>query len=138
MTVSALVELGNASGPAVNQAPVVRRPAETLAAPGWRFLAGWTTVWIAVGAVVSVGISFGAPQVAFLPILRVSVLFALIVGFSAYTAARLVFSLLARLPFALRLALDGFISCPGHFFGSIAAVFLEPFFLLGQFRDRTF
>ncbi len=63
-------------------------------------------------------------------------LFALIVGFSAYTAARLVFPLLTRLPFALRLALDGLILLSGTFFGSIAAVFLEPYFLLGQIRTN--
>jgi len=136
VTVSALVEPGNPPAPATDQALVVRRPAETLAAPGWRFLAGWTTAWIAVGAVVSVGISFGAPEVAFIPILRVSVLYALIVGFSAYTTVRLVFPLLARLPFAVRLVLDGLILLSGTFFGSIAAVFLEPLFLLGQIRTN--
>ncbi len=135
MTVSALVELGSALGPTVDHVPVARRPAEPLAAPGWRFLVGWTTAWLAVGVVVSAGISFGA-QIDFFPVLRVSLLFAQVVGYSAYTSARLVFPLLARLPFALRLVLDGLILLSGTFFGSIAVVLIEPYFLVGQIRTN--
>ena len=135
MTVSALVELGSASGPTVDHVRVARPPAEPLAAPGWRFLVGWTTAWLAVGVVVAAGISFGA-QIEFFPVLRVSLLFAQVVGYSAYASARLVFPLLARLPFALRLVLDALILLSGTLFGSIAVVLIEPFFLVGQFRTN--
>jgi hypothetical protein len=49
-------------------------------------------------------------------------------------SARLVFPLLARLPFALRLVLDSLILLSGALFGSIVAVLIEPLFLLAQFR----
>ena len=106
---------------------------EVIAAPGWHFLAAWTAAWLGVGVVVAAGISFGA-GVDFGPVLRLSVLFAQVVGYSAYTSARLVFPLLAGLPFALRLVLDSLILFSGTIFGSILVVVVEPLFLLAQFR----
>jgi hypothetical protein len=119
--------------PPGTQATVVRRPAETVLTPGWRFLVGWTTAWGGVGVAVAVGISFGA-GVDFGPVLRLSLLFAQVVGYSAYTSARLVFPLLARLPFALRLVLDALILLSGTLFGGIVVLVIEPLFLLAQFR----
>ncbi len=115
------------------QAPNPRSPVETVAAPGWHFLAGWTAAWLAVGIVFAVGVSFGA-GVDLGPVLRLSVLFAEVVGFSAYVSARLVFPLLARLPAALRLALDALIVVSGTIFGSIVVIVTDPFFLLAQPR----
>jgi hypothetical protein len=80
-----------------------------------------------VGVGVAVGISFG-------PVLRLSLLFAQVVGYSAYVSARLVFPLLARLPFALRLVLDSLILLSGILFGSILAVLIEPLYVVAQFR----
>ena len=119
--------------PTEDQAPGATRPGESIAAPGRYFLVGWTAAWIGVGVVVAAGISFGA-GVDFGPVLRLSLLFAQVVGYSAYTSARLVFPLLARLPFAVRLVLDSLILLSGTLFGSILALVIEPLFLLAQFR----
>ena len=104
-----------------------------VAAPGNRFLAGWTASWLAVGVAVAAGISFGA-GVDFLPVLRLSVLSAVVVGYSAYASARLVSPLLAGLPGGLRLTLDSLIVVAGAVFGSIAVFVTDPFFMLAQLR----
>ena len=104
-----------------------------VAAPGHRFLLGWTAAWLAVGVVVAGGISFAA-GVDFFPILRVSVLSAVLVGYSAYTSARLVSPLLAQLHSALRLTLDSLLVLAGTVFGSVAVFVTDPFFTLAQYR----
>ena len=101
--------------------------------PGRHFLLGWTAAWLAVGVVVAAGISFGA-GVEFLPVVRLSVLSAEVVGYSAYASARLVSPLLARLHGALRLTLDSLIVLAGAVFGSVAVFLTDPFFALAQFR----
>ena len=115
------------------QALSARRPAEALAAPGWHFLARWTAAWLAVGVVLAAGISFGA-GVELVPVLRLSVLFAEVVGYSAYISARLVFPLLARLPGVLRVALDALIVMSGTFFGSIFVIASDPFYVAAEPR----
>ena len=109
------------------------QPVAAPAAPGRHFLLGWTGAWLAVGVVVAAGISFGA-GVDFLPVLRLSVLSAVVVGFSAYTSARVVPPLLVRLPGAVRLTLDSLIVLAGTVFGSVAVVLTDPFFALAQLR----
>ena len=104
-----------------------------MAAPGRRFLLGWTAAWLAVGVAVAAGISF-ASGVDFVPVLRLSVLSAVVVGYSAYASARLVPPLLARLPGALRLTLDSLIVLAGTVFGTVAVFLTDPFFTLAQFR----
>ena len=69
-------------------------PNDTVLAPGRRFLVGWTTAWAVVGVGVAVGISFGAGVEFFGPVLRLSLLYAQVVGYSDYVSARLVFPLL--------------------------------------------
>ena len=118
---------------ATERAPGPQLPSEAIAAPGRHCLLGWTLAWLAVGVAVAAGISFGA-GIEFMPVLRLSVLSAQVVGYSAYTSARLVFPLLARLPGALRLALNSLIVLAGTVFGSIAILVTDPFFLLAQFR----
>ena len=103
------------------------------AAPDWHFLAGWTVAWFAVGVVLAAGISFGA-GVELGPILRLSVLFAEVVGFSAYISARLVSPLLARLPGGLRLVLDALIVVSGTIFGSFLVILTDPFYVAAQPR----
>ncbi len=115
------------------QALSARRPAEAVAAPGRHFLVGWTASWLAVGVVFAAGVSFGAGA-DLGPVLRLSVLFAEVVGYSAYISARLVFPLLARLPGALRLALDALIVVSGTIFGSILVILVDPFYVLAQPR----
>ena len=114
------------------QAPGSRGP-ETVSAPGWHFLARWTAAWFLVGVVLAAGISFGA-GVDFGPVLQLSVLFAEVVGYSAYISARLVFPLLARLPGALRLVLDALIVVSGTMFGSILVILTNPLYVLAQPR----
>ena len=109
------------------------RPDAALAAPGHHFLLGWTAAWFGVGVAVAAGIAF-ATDIAFLPTLRLSVLFAEVVGFSAYISARMVSPLLARLHGALRLTLDSLLVLGGTVFGSVAVLLTEPFFTLAQFR----
>ena len=106
---------------------------DAIAVPGRHFLLGWTAAWLAVGVAVAAGISFGA-GVEFVPVLRLSVLFAEVVGYSAYTSARLVSPLLARLPGGLRLALDELFVLAGAGFGSLAVLLTDPLFLLAEFR----
>ena len=124
------VAVATAALDAPREAP---RPGADTAAPGSHFLLGWTAAWLAVGVVVAAGISFGA-GVDFLPILRLSVLSAVVVGFSAYTSARVVPPLLAGLHGTLRLTLDALILLAGAVFGSAAVFLTDPFFALAQFR----
>ena len=104
-----------------------------VATPGHRFLLGWTAAWLAVGFAVAVGISFAA-GVDFFPVLRLSVLSAVVVGYSAYASARLVSPLLERLHSALRLTLDSLIVLAGTVFGSVAVFLTDPFFTIAEFR----
>ena len=113
--------------------PLAQRAAAGPAAPGGNFLLGWTAAWLAVGVVVAAGISFGA-GVDFFPVAWLSVLSAEVVGYSAYASVRLVSPLLARLPGALRWALDSLIVAAGAVFGSIAVFLTDPFFALAQIR----
>ena len=115
------------------QALSARRPAEAVAVPGWHFLARWTAAWLVAGVVFAAGISFGA-DVELGPILRLSVLFAEVVGYSAFISARLVFPLLARLPGALRLVLDALIVLSGTIFGSILVILSDPFYVAAEPR----
>ena len=107
--------------------------AGTAGAPGWHFLLRWTAAWLAVGLVLAAGVSFGA-GVELGPVLRLSVLFAEVVGFSAYISARVVFPLLARVPGALRVVLEASIVVSGTIFGSILVIFTDPFYVAAQPR----
>ncbi len=117
----------------MTQSPDSGRSVEAVAAPGWHFLAGWTTAWLAVGVVFAASVSFVA-GVELGPVLRLSVLFAEVVGYSAYISARLVFPLLARLPGALSPVLDALIVVAGTIFGSILVILSDPLYVLAQPR----
>ena len=114
-------------------APNARPRAGASAAPGWHFLTRWTAAWLGVGVVLAAGVSFGA-GVDFGPVLRLSVLFAEVVGFSAYVSARVVFPLLARVPGGLRVALEASIVVSGTIFGSILVILTDPFYVAAQPR----
>jgi sigma-B regulation protein RsbU (phosphoserine phosphatase) len=86
-----------------------------------------------VGIVVAAGISFVA-GVEFVPVLRLSVPFAQVVGYSAYTSARLVFPLLVPLPFMLRQILKALIVLSGTIFGSVVVIVTDPLYFLAQPR----
>ena len=108
-------------------------PRSVAAAPEFRFLLGWTAAWFGVGVAIAAGTAFAA-GVDFFPVLRLSALSAILVGFSAYAAARIVPPLLAGLPAALRLTLDSLVVLAGAGFGSVVVLLTDPFFLLAQFR----
>ncbi len=119
--------------PSAAPTPGARLRAGASAAPGWHFLARWTAAWFAVGVVLAVGVSFGA-GVELGPVLRLSVLFAEVVGFSAYISARMVFPLLARVPGILRVVLEASIVVSGTIFGSILVILTDPFYVAAQPR----
>jgi serine phosphatase RsbU (regulator of sigma subunit) len=102
------------------------------AALRYRFLAAWAVGWAAIGAVVGFGIAYtrGAPD--FLPLLRQSVLFAEVVGFTALASARLVFPYFARLPVAVRIALQVLTLLSGTVFGSVAILATQPLYSLAR------
>ena len=118
---------------ATTQATDSHRPTALAAAPDWQFLVAWTVAWLAVGVVVAIGVSLAA-GVELGPVLRLTVLFAEVVGFSAYISARLVFPLLAGLPGVVRLVLDALIVLSGTIFGSILVILIDPFYVLAQPR----
>ena len=119
--------------PPATQGPGSGRPVEAVAVPGWHFLAGWTAAWLAVGVVFAAGVSF-VTGVELGPVLRLSVLFAEVVGYSAYISARVVFPLLTGLPGALRLVLDALIVVSGTIFGSALVINIDPLYVLAQPR----
>jgi serine phosphatase RsbU (regulator of sigma subunit) len=102
------------------------------AALPYRFLAAWAVGWAAIGAVVGFGIAFtrGVPEL--LPLLRQSILFAEVVGFTALASARLVFPYFARLPFAVRIALQVLTLLSGTVFGSVAILATQPLYSLAR------
>jgi predicted outer membrane lipoprotein len=105
---------------------------EPSAALPYRFVVAWAAGWAAIGAVVGGGIAFtrGVPEL--LPLLRQSVLFAEVVGFTALASARLVFPYYARLPFAVRIALQVLTLLSGNVFGSVAILATQPLYSLAR------
>jgi len=106
------------------------------ARPKRRFIAGWILAWALVGCAVAAGIVF-ATDVDFWPVFQMSILFAEVVGVTAFTSARIVFPLFARLPYALRLGLEVLTLLSGTIFGSIAVMALQPLFSMAAFRQVT-
>src|SRR5512139_3557452 len=101
----------------------------------WRFVAAWAAGWAAIGAVVGVGIVFTRGAWELLPVLRQSVLFAEVVGFTALASARLVFPFYSRLPGLVRFALQVLTLLSGTMFGSVAILVTQHLFSLD--RPRT-
>ena len=100
-----------------------------------RFILGWAAVWAAFGAALALGIAFVRGQIEDLgPLLKLSVLFAQVVGFTALASSRLVLPALRRLSLPWRIALQVVSVLAGALFGSAAAITTEPFFALGSPR----
>jgi len=95
------------------------------------FYAAWALAWVAIGALVALGITVTRGG-DLLPVLHVSVLFALVVGFTALTSARLVFPLFARLPYAASLPLQVLTLFSGTVFGSVASLTTQPLFSVAR------
>ena len=92
-----------------------------------RFLATWALAWGLVGCVVAVGFVLVA-GVDPGPALRLSILFAEVVGFTALVSARMIFPLFVRLPYALSLLLQIMTVLSATVFGSAAILLTQPLF----------
>ena len=103
------------------------------AAPARGFVLGWLTAWAVVGCAIAGGIVF-LTDADLLPALKVSVLFAQVVGMTAYTSARMIFPLFARLPLVLRGLLQLFSVLSGTVFGTVAVALLNPLYFAGARR----
>jgi serine phosphatase RsbU (regulator of sigma subunit) len=110
-----------------------RRELPTAVPPARRFLLGWILSWAVVGCVVAGGFAF-ATDVDFGPALRLSILFAEVVGFTAFVSARMIFPLFARLPYGLRLVLEVLTLLSATIFGSVGVIWFQPLFSLAQPR----
>lgn len=114
---------------------VPRFEAETPAGAGaWRFSVSWAFGWAIAGSAVAAGINFSRGSSDIGPLLLSSVLFAEVVGCTALVSARLVFPFYARLPFALRVALQVLTLVVGTVAGSAAIFAAQPLYLLANFR----
>jgi serine phosphatase RsbU (regulator of sigma subunit) len=112
-----------------------RFEADTPAGAGaWRFIVVWALGWAAAGFAVAAGITFSRGSSDFGPLVVVSVLFAEVVGCTALVSARLVFPFYARLPLALRGALQIVTLVVGTVAGSGAIFAAQPLYLLANFR----
>jgi len=89
--------------------------------------------WALAGCAVAAGFTF-ATAVDFLPALRVSILFAEVVGVTAFVSARMIFPLFVRLPYGLRLLLEILTLLSATIFGSAVAIGFQPLFSLAQPR----
>jgi serine phosphatase RsbU (regulator of sigma subunit) len=120
--------------------PIVGGPARDAAAPGrsgpvaWRFFISWALGWALVGFAVAAGITFSRGSSDFGPLLSSSILFAEVVGFTSLVSARLIFPLYAKLPFALRVALQVATLVVGTVAGSAAILATQPLYLLANIR----
>ena len=92
-----------------------------------RFVLGWAVVWAGFGATLALGIAFVRGELEDLgPLLKLSVLFAQVVGFTALASSRLVLPALRRLTLPSRIALQVVSVLAGTLFGSAAAIFSPP------------
>jgi serine phosphatase RsbU (regulator of sigma subunit) len=107
-------------------------PAVTV--PPLRFLLLWALGWGIIGALVAAGISFTREALDLSPVLRVSVLFAEVVGFTALLSARMAFPLFSRLPKTVSLGLQVLTLFSGTVFGSAMILMSQPLFSLGRLR----
>ena len=110
-------------------------PAATLARsiPAGRFILLWAAGWALVGCAVAAGFGF-VTSIDPWPALRLSILFAEVVGFTALVSARLIFPLFVRLPTAVSLLLQVLTLLGGTVFGSITVALFAPLFSLAQIR----
>ena len=106
-------------------------PRLTRTAPQGRFAVVWALVWAAVGLAVAVGISVGT-DADFFPALRLSLMFAEVVGFATLVSARVVFPRLATLPYLVFLPLQVLTLLSVTIFGSIAVAVTQPLFVAAK------
>lgn len=96
--------------------------------PQGRFALLWALIWAAVGLAAAIGITIGTGA-DFGPALRISLMFAEVVGFASLVSARVVFPRLANLPYVLFLALQVLTLLSVTVFGSIAVAWTQLLFV---------
>ena len=111
------------------QSTVAPRLTRTL--PQGRFALLWAFVWATAGVAVAIGIVIGTGA-DFFPALRLSLLFAEVVGFASLISARVVFPRLANLPYLLFLPLQILTLLSVTVFGSIAVAITQPLFVAAR------
>jgi serine phosphatase RsbU (regulator of sigma subunit) len=124
----------SAVSPLPGGAPLRFEPGTPAGPRAWRFTVIWALGWALAGLAVAAGIAFSRGSVDLVPLLISSALFAEVVGCTALVSARLVFPFYARLPFALRVALQVLTLVVGTVAGSAAIFAAQPLYLLANFR----
>jgi serine phosphatase RsbU (regulator of sigma subunit) len=119
------------SAPAGGSPP---RLASAPTSPPYRFLMAWALGWGVAGGLVGAGIVFTLERLDPGPILVMSIVFAEVVGFTALVSARVIFPMLRRLPYAVRLMTQFLTLFSGTLFGSAAILWFQPLFSLARFR----
>ena len=109
----------------------VSAPRLARSVPQGRFAIAWALVWAAAGMAVAVGITVGTGA-DFGPALRLSLLFAEVVGFASLVSARVVFPRLANLPYLLFLPLQVLTLLSVTIFGSFAVAMTQPLFVASK------
>jgi len=105
----------------------------TRSMPPGRFVLVWALAWAVVGCFVAMGIVL-LSDLDPGPALRISILFAEVVGFTALVSARVIFPYFVRLPYAVSLLLQVLTLMWGTVFGSVTVAALYPLLSLRQYR----
>lgn len=101
----------------------------------WKFVLLWMTGWGLVGT--AVGLVIVATQGSFLqlgPIMKLSILFAQVVGITALFSSRLMFPYYATLPYVPRLLLQIATVGGGAFLGTVVVLMMVPLFTIHNLR----
>jgi sigma-B regulation protein RsbU (phosphoserine phosphatase) len=115
--------------------PLTLRSAHVPGTRPWNlFAALWALGWGTTGALVAAGIHFVVPDTDLWPLMTTSLLFAEVVGFTAFLSARQVFPLFSRLAYPIRLGLQVVTLFSGTVFGSVAVLAAQPLFSLANIR----
>jgi serine phosphatase RsbU (regulator of sigma subunit) len=109
-------------------------PPAPIGAPAVKVLLAWAFAWAVVGTLIAAGITFTRQALDLWPVLRVSVLFAEVVGFTALLSARMVFPLFSGLPQVVNVGLQVLTLLSGTVFGSAMVVISQPLFSLARLR----
>jgi serine phosphatase RsbU (regulator of sigma subunit) len=102
-------------------------------APRRAFILFWAAAWAVVGCGIAAGITL-LSDLDPGPALRMSILFAEVVGFTAFVSARMVFPWFERMPWAVSFPLQVLTLLSGTVFGSVIVVVAYPLLSIRQFR----
>lgn len=100
--------------------------------PAGRMVLLWGLAWALVGGLVGL-LMVQLASVEPGPALRLSIPFALVVGFTALVSARSIFPLFTRMPYALRIVLQVLTLLSGTVFGSVGVIAINPLFFLNRY-----